>query len=151
MHDYLANSLPALPQCAKKAVADLVESRPHFHPLSGWTHVKQLHGHKVTTAVFSFVRLHFASFYITFFWEGCTLHLMQCIPWHHRLKGLSMSLSWTFPSGVRFSPSTLTVLNGSIGMICCDDMQCANLQQGTCLLLQHLFKPYMLAVSLLAG
>lgn len=58
VHDYLASSLPALPQCGKKAVADLVESRPAFHPLSGWTHVQQLHGHKVaavvSTSVFRF-------------------------------------------------------------------------------------------------
>ena len=51
VHDYLASSLPALPQCGKKAVADLVESRPDFHPLSGWTHVQQLHGHKVAAVV----------------------------------------------------------------------------------------------------
>ena len=44
---HLAHNLPALSQCGKKAVAKLVESRPDFHPLSGWTHVKQLHDHKV--------------------------------------------------------------------------------------------------------
>ena len=55
VHDYLANSLPALPQCGKKAVADMVESRPDFHPLSGWTHVQQLHSHKVVAQVTSYV------------------------------------------------------------------------------------------------
>lgn len=55
VHDYLASSLPALPQCGKEAAADLVESRPEFHPLSGWTHVQQLHGHKVAAVVSSYV------------------------------------------------------------------------------------------------
>lgn len=47
LHEYLQHSLPALPQWAKKAVADLVKSKPDFFPISGWTHVSQLHGAKV--------------------------------------------------------------------------------------------------------
>lgn len=71
VHDYLASSLPALPQCGKKAVADLVDSRPDFHPLSGWTHVQQLHGHKVTV-VSSFV---FITLYVVAKVSGIPCHL----------------------------------------------------------------------------
>lgn len=88
VHEYLANSLPALPQCAKKAVADLVESRPDFHPLSGWTHVKQLHGHKVASTSCD-CTLHY---FLIIFWGGMPLHLMQCIPWHHRFKRVKHEL-----------------------------------------------------------
>lgn len=47
LHEYLQHSLPALPQWAKKAVAGLVDTKPDFYPVSGWTHVSQLHGSKV--------------------------------------------------------------------------------------------------------
>lgn len=47
LHTYLNSSLPALPQWAKQAVAGLAESKPDFYPVSGWTHVSQLHGPKV--------------------------------------------------------------------------------------------------------
>jgi len=47
LHDYLGNNLSKLPQWAKKAVADVAESKPDFRPVSGWTQVSQLHGPKV--------------------------------------------------------------------------------------------------------
>ena len=45
LHDYFGNKLSKLPQWAKKAVANVAE--PDFYPVSGWTHVSQLHGPKM--------------------------------------------------------------------------------------------------------
>ena len=43
----LNESAPSLPVYARKAVMELVQSRPHFYPMPSWTHLSQLHGPKV--------------------------------------------------------------------------------------------------------
>lgn len=43
----LSGSCPALPGYARKAVLELVHSKPHFYPMPSWTHLSQLHGPKV--------------------------------------------------------------------------------------------------------
>ena len=40
-------SAPTMPDCARKAVMELVHSRPEFYPMPSWTHLSQLHGPKV--------------------------------------------------------------------------------------------------------
>ncbi len=43
----LHESAPSLPGYARKAVIDLVQSKPQFYPMPSWTHLSQLHGPKV--------------------------------------------------------------------------------------------------------
>ena len=43
----LEGSAPTMPDCARKAVMELVHSRPEFYPMPSWTHLSQLHGPKV--------------------------------------------------------------------------------------------------------
>lgn len=42
----LNESAPSLPGYARKAVIDLVQSKPQFYPMPSWTHLSQLHGPK---------------------------------------------------------------------------------------------------------
>ena len=51
MQGHLAQGLPALPQSAKKALGELLQSRPSFHPTSAWTRVSQFHGPQVSHLV----------------------------------------------------------------------------------------------------
>ena len=43
----LNESAPSLPAYARKAVMELVHSRPEFYPMPSWTHLSQLHGPRV--------------------------------------------------------------------------------------------------------
>ncbi len=47
----LNESAPSLPGYARKAVIDLVQSKPQFYPMPSWTHLSQLHGPKVCLQV----------------------------------------------------------------------------------------------------
>ena len=46
----LNESAPSLPAYARKAVMELVHSRPEFYPMPSWTHLSQLHGPRVRTS-----------------------------------------------------------------------------------------------------
>ena len=47
----LDKSAPKLPGFVRTSVKDLVRSKPEFYPMPSWTHLSQLHGPKVYTAV----------------------------------------------------------------------------------------------------
>ena len=47
----LEKSAPKLAGFVRESVKNLVRSKPEFYPMPGWTHLSQLHGPKVYTAV----------------------------------------------------------------------------------------------------
>lgn len=47
---YFAKSAPNLPENARQAVVQMVQSCPQFYPIPSWTHLSQLHGPRVSTS-----------------------------------------------------------------------------------------------------
>ena len=44
----IKSSAPKLPEYGRAAIVDMLQSKPEFFPMPGWTHLTQFHGPKAS-------------------------------------------------------------------------------------------------------